>query len=573
MNAPNKIPDWARADFDLKAQPLPLPGPVRASERIALKGSRRPSLKAASINARTVRKELLRKYGEDYWKSKRFAIEARRSLKVFVAHMWEVLEPGTKLVWGKHIDVICEVLERVTRREPGYSRVLINVPPGHMKSLLVSVFWPAWQLLENPGHRALFVTYVQKLSNRDSMRARALIESPRYQALIPAVYGPKYDQKWELTSSNIEIWRTSLHGERTSTSVDGAGTGLRGDDIVIDDPMNADEYPTPEALEKITSWYDTRIANRLNDMGSGAIVIICQRLHENDLPGHVLAMDEAQRNNPQWPKFKHVCLASEYDPDHPNEFDWRTAKGELLFSGKFPAHVIANEKYRLGAQYSAQHDQRPVSAAGGIFPMSRLCFWYPLGHTPVPLPHREKDRDGNEIMCKQGPLPTKFEAQVQSWDLAFKDLKTSDYVAGQIWARALAHLYLIDETHGHLGFTASLDAIRTMSANYPHATTKYVEDKANGPAVIEVLDREIFGLDPVEPDGGKIARAWAVEPVIAAGDVWLPHPDLYPWVRELLKELRNFPKGKNDDRVDALTQAIRKLALHAAAYLRAMTRK
>lgn len=520
-----------------------------------------------------VRKELLNKYGAEYWRKQLRKSEVRRSLKEFIKEFWEVIEPGTPLVWNWHIDVLCEVLERVTARDPEYRRVLINIPPGHMKSVIVSIMWPAWQWLENPGYRGLFVTYVQTLTNDHARKCRDLVQSKKYKEFIPRLYGEKWDEAWTLRRdyNGIEGFGTTLGGDRKATSVDGAGTGLRGDDIVIDDPMNADEFPTPESLDDINNWYDKRMSSRFNDMTTGAIVIIMQRLHENDLSGHVLAQDEANKNKPGWIKFRHVCLPSEFDPDNASEFDRRTFKGELLFAARFTRIVIENAKIQLGAQFSAQHDQRPVAASGGIFPMWKICFWYPAG-VEVPMPHREKDESNNYVPCKQGVLPGKFDTQIQSWDMAFKDLKTSDYVCGGLLARKGSSCYLIDITHGHLSFSASCDAVRVMSANYPLAIAKYVEDKANGPAVIDALKEEIMGLEEVNPDGGKVARAWAVEPMIKAGNVWLPHPALYPETHKILGEMRPFPKVKHDDRVDMLTQGLRKLATSIVSLLKAMTK-
>lgn len=559
------------ADWKLARAPLPNPGPVRASERQAILRSRRPAL--AGDQMQRVRVELARKYGAEFWQQKQHRARCRRELAHFVKSLWPVIEPGTELVWNWHLDVICAALERVSRGDLDYRRVLINVPPGHMKSRLVSVFWPAWNWLENPGRRALFVTYVQKLSNRDSIATRDLIRSQEYQALIPHVYGEQWREPWEIKSDedNIEMYGTTLHGKRIATSVTGAATGFRGDDIVIDDPLNVEEFPTSESLEAVASWYDKRMSTRFNDQAAGAIVIIMQRLHENDLAGHVLAQDALQARNPSWVRYKHICLPSEFDPDSACAFDQRKARGELLFPAKFPRAVIDNAKVQLGAQYSAQHDQRPTSAAGAIFPMASLRFWYPRGH-PVPLPHKEKDANGNEVACIQGEIPQRFDQQIQSWDLAFKDEKTSDFVAGYLLARFCSAIYIITEEHGHLGFAATLNAIRVMSTNYPLATAKYIEDKANGPAVIETLHSALFGITPVEPDGGKQARAWATEPAIKAGNVWLPHPALYPWVHGLLGEMRAFPRGRHDDRVDAFTQGVRALMQGGLNTLQAMTR-
>lgn len=559
-------------DWKLAKQPLPKPGPVRADQRMAILKERRPKLTNDDPKMRRVVTHLGKKYGAEYWRKKLHAQRCRASLEYFVKAFWDVIDPGQPLVWNWHLSVICEVLEKVTRGDPEYRRVLINIPPGHTKSRLVSVMWPAWNWLNNPAWRALFVTYVQQLSNRDSTACRDVIESDEYQACIPRVYGDEWREPWTMKDdvNNVQTYSTTLHGFRLATSVSGAGTGFRGDAIVIDDPMNVDEHPTIEALDAITSWYDKRMSSRFNDQEMGAMVVIMQRLHDNDLAGHILAMDKAQANNPDWRPFKHVCLPSEFEPDNASEFDRRTTQGELLFPAKFSKQVIAQAKIVLGNQYDAQHQQRPVSAAGGIFPMRFLRFWIPPGLDYVPAPWFEKDEKGNDVPCVQGELPRTYDLQLQSWDLAFKDLKTSDFVCGQLWARRLTAMYLITQSYGHFGVTRTIEEIKNMSLSYPLATSKIIEDKANGPAVIELLQDQLFGVTAETPFGSKVARAWAVEPYVRAGNVWLPHPRVYPWVQALLKEMRSFPLIKHDDQVDALTQALRNLAMSGLNLIEAM---
>jgi predicted phage terminase large subunit-like protein len=154
---------------------------------------------------------------------------------------------------------------------------------------------------------------------------------------------------------------------------------------------------------------------------------------------------------------------------------------------------------------------------------------------------------------------SKFDEIIQSWDLAFKDLKTSDYVAGGLWARRAANKYLLHQIHDRLSFPKTVQAVRDMSRNWPAAGAKLIEDRANGPAVIQTLRDEIPGIIEIDPQGGKVARCQAVSPTIEAGNVFLPHPRLAHWVDGFINECASFPTGAHDDQVDAMSQAIIRL--------------
>jgi len=156
-------------------------------------------------------------------------------------------------------------------------------------------------------------------------------------------------------------------------------------------------------------------------------------------------------------------------------------------------------------------------------------------------------------------LPEEFDQQFQSWDLAFKDLATSDYVAGGVWGIKAADRYLLDQKRERLGFPETVAAIQAMTVKWPKANLKLVEDKANGPAVIQALQHQMTGLVPVTPEGGKVARAQAVSPQVESGNVYLPHPALAPWVESFIDECGSFPNGKYDDQVDQMTQALNRL--------------
>jgi predicted phage terminase large subunit-like protein len=153
-------------------------------------------------------------------------------------------------------------------------------------------------------------------------------------------------------------------------------------------------------------------------------------------------------------------------------------------------------------------------------------------------------------------LPVRVDEQIQSWDCAFKDLASSDYVVGQVWARRAADRFLLDQTRARMDCPATVKAVRELSAKWPQTHAKLIEDKANGPAVIQMLRHELSGVIPVNPEGGKMARASAVSPQIESGNIYLPHPQTAPWVNGFIEECAAFPNGAHDDQLDAASQAL-----------------
>jgi hypothetical protein len=205
---------------------------------------------------------------------------AARSLREFVLQAWAVVEPSTPFVPGWHIDVIIEHLEAVTRGQ--IRNLLMNVPPRHMKSLLVSVFWPAWEWIRWPERRWLFSSYAAQLSIRDSVKCRRLIESPWYQARWGHVFSLTSDQN---TKGRFDNNRS---GYRLSTSVGGAVTGEGGDRIICDDPHNVQEAESDSVRKNALDWFDVVMSTRVNDPKTSSKLVVMQRCHQQDLSGHLL---------------------------------------------------------------------------------------------------------------------------------------------------------------------------------------------------------------------------------------------------------------------------------------------
>jgi predicted phage terminase large subunit-like protein len=450
------------------------------------------------------------------------AERASRRLREFVRQAWAVVEPSTPFVPGWHIDAIIVHLEAVTHGQ--IRNLLINVPPRHMKSLLVSVFWPAWEWIRWPERRWLYSSYAASLSIRDSVKCRRLVESPWYQA--------RWGDRFALTSDQNTKGRfdNDRSGYRLTTSVGGAVTGEGGDRIVCDDAHNVQEAESDPIRKTTVDWFDVVMSTRVNDPKTSSKVVVMQRCHQQDLSGHLLE----KRG------FEHLCLPAEYEgPPCVTSIVWtdpRTEQGDLLWPARFGAPEIEELKRSLGSYAAAgQLQQRPSPAEGGIFKRAWWRFY----------------RD----------LPT-LDTTVLSMDCSFKGTGDVDFVVIQGWGKRGADRYLLDEFRKRMNFPETKAAFKAMVTKWPAATVKVVEAKANGQAIIDSLRHEISGIIPFSPTDSKEARAHAVSPEVEAGNCYLPDPSHNPWVSEFIEELAGFPNANYDDRVDAFTQAMLRMSSH-----------
>lgn len=475
---------------------------------------------------------------------------ARRSLYEFVLQAWHVLEPGVEMATGWHIEAICLHLEAVTRGE--MQLLLINVPPGHMKSLLTNVFWPAWVWLSRPEWRVIYATYAQKLTERDSGKCRDLIQSQWYQE----TFAPE----WQLSGdqNTKSFFTNTAGGFRLSLSREGQGTGYRGDCIVGDDPMSVEESYSESTRKQVVRWWDKTMSTRLSRPKTGCKVIIMQRLHQEDLSGHVLKRKTYQHlklSSEFNCKQRTVTFAKKTDPKTGavrfEKFwqDPRTKDGELLFEALFDDSVLAQAKIDLGDGYSGQHLQEPSDPLGGLFKKAAWNFWRPADAAGLGTALRP-DGCNNKLAVV---LP-ELDRVIISLDCTFKDKDTSDFVVFTVWGCSKADRFLLDVERGRMSFSVTVDKFKKLSEKYPRAYAKIVEDKANGTAVIDTLKGQISGIIPLEPRGGKYARAAAIEPQVSSGNVYLPEGAAF--LAEYVKEMGDFPTGANDDQVDSTSQAL-----------------
>lgn len=456
----------------------------------------------------------------------------RRSFKSFFLEAWKnVMHPGVPLDETMAIDAICVHLEAVAREE--IRRLLINMPPRHLKTELVSIAWPAWVWTWRPTWKAIFATYSHKLTIESSVSCRNIIESDWYQDLF--VRGA-----WELASDSNQKdnFHNTLGGQRFSSSVEGSTTGYGGNVIVADDPQNPKMAASEAERNNVIKWWQETMSSRLDDARTGSRVVVQQRLEVRDVSAHLLETGD----------YVHLSLPAEFDPGRrcvtPLWRDPRTEAYEPLSPVRFPPSVLAEIKRDMPPHaFGAQYNQNPISVEGSMLRPADLRFWKKSGDPDVrPRP----------IGCDAGAarvLPDKFDDAVIAVDANFKEGDTSDFCVMTVWVSAGADMFLLEMRRGQWSFARTLEEFSQLCRTYP-AAKKWVEAAANGHALVSVLQREIRGLAPQKPQGSKEARAQVLARALEGGNCFVP--DGAPWVPDLVAEFAGFPgRSRHDDIVDS----------------------
>jgi predicted phage terminase large subunit-like protein len=439
--------------------------------------------------------------------------DSTEDLLKYVHLMWPVLEPGKIFIPGWHIEAICEHLEAV---ESGQIRnLLINIPPGHMKSLLVCVLYPSWSWIKKPQKRFITASYAQTLSTRDSVKTRDLIRSERYQKLYRPRWALKDDQDQKTRFSN------TMTGSRIATSVGGSGTGERADCLIVDDPLNAIDAHSELIRKQSVDWWFQTMSTRDADPKTTSRIVVMQRLHEKDLAGELINRGD----------YVHLCLPAEFEPKRKciTQIGWedpRKNEGELLWPEQFGANEIGKAKKDLGSQgYSGQFQQSPVPAEGGLFKRKWWKFY------------KEK--------------PKNYLRVIQFWDCAEKPGISNDYSVCATWMETQNGFYLLDLWREKVEFPQLQAALRTNYNKWSNFVSAVViEDKSAGTQLIQYAKQETtLPIIPFDPAGvPKETRAISATPTVEAGNCFLP--DGVTFVEDFISEHEKFPKGEHDDTVD-----------------------
>ena len=385
-------------------------------------------------------------------------------------------------------------------------RLMVLMPPRHGKSELASIRFPAWFLGRHPENRVIATSYSARLAENFGRKVRDLVADPKFSLVFNGV-------GLSGKSKAADRWETSSGGGYVAAGVGGSITGMGGDLLIVDDPFkNQEDADSKNYRDKVWDWYQSTLYTRIEK--GGKIVVILTRWHEDDLAGRLLTSGAEK-----WELVSFPAIAEEDE-----EF---RQTGAPLWKEKYGAQALSRIKQAVGTRvWNALYQQRPAPDDGAVFKKA----WFRL-YDVEPV----------------------FDYMVQSWDMTFSGGAASDYVVGQVWGVSGAARYLVDQVRGRMDFMSAVKALREMSVKYPQARAKYIEDKANGPAVISALKNEVQGLIPINPRGSKISRALAITPMLEAGNVFLKRGRL---ANELIEEAALFPAGKHDDMVDAMTQAL-----------------
>jgi predicted phage terminase large subunit-like protein len=508
------------------------------------------------------------------------AIEKRaceQSLAEFIRRAWDVVEPGEKYLHNWHIDMICAHLEAVTFEEEidgrPYNRLLINVPPGLMKSLILNVFWPSWEWgpCAMPHQRYLCAAHAQNLAIRDSMKMRRLVTSDWYRGY--------WGDRVKLTGDqNAKTkFETTATGFREAIAA-GSITGARGTRVLIDDPHSVEGANSDAQRETTLEWFTEAVQTRLNNPVKSAIIVIMQRLHEDDVSGVILERKGFRGT------YDHICLPMRYEKWRDGittklgYADPRTEEGELLFEDRFPEAVVDDLEAALGPYATAgQHQQTPAPRGGGII---KDAWWQPWTEKAYPAleyvvasldtAYTEKTENDFSAMTVWGVWSQRSQEWGASHDMVAedvtrtvdrygrpmdrsgiapptKDLNVSKVIMTYAWQERL-------ELHDLVLKVAK--TCKTLKVD-----RLLIENKASGHSVAQEL-RRLFGneqfsvqmYDPKSED--KMARLYSVQALFSQGLIYAPDKE---WAETVIRQVATFPRAKHDDLVDTVSSSLRHL--------------
>lgn len=496
----------------------------------------------------------------------------------FIRHFWHILEPVEPFVDGWCIQGMCRHLEAVT--DGKIKRILFNVPPGFMKSMLINVWWPAfeWGPKKRPDLRYVAFSYSATLTERDNEKFGYLVASAEYQEL--------YGDIVKITKEGVGKIANTARGWKFASSVGGVGTGERGDRILADDLHKVSEAESETVREATTTWFRESMQNRLNNLKTGVIVVVGQRVHDADVSGVIIR---------EYDSYDHYCVPMEYDF---RDFDggrqigtsigWRdprTQWDQLAWPERYPIEVLKDYKSRPYL-WSGQYLQSPEPRGGGIILLDYWKIW---------------DLDAqiaNDI--KPGSYPP-FDYIIASFDGAFGQKQENDWSALTVWGtwvetdetqRAAEHfgtpsVMLIAAWRKRLTLHGKTDLVPIRGETKDeyeerkrenwglvehvaatcrkfHVDKLLIEAKANGHDIANEMIR-LYGREDwmvVLDDPGafdKIARTYSVQHYFADGRIWIPDPKQLDWAEMVQKEMSQFPRGSHDDLHDSSIAAIRHL--------------
>ena len=438
----------------------------------------------------------------------------------FVEATYEIISPQDKLLMHQHIELMCAKLQDCA--EGKIKRLIINIPPRHLKSICASVALPAFILGHNPAANIICASYGQDLADKLARDTRSVMTSPFY----------KHTFRTRISSekNSVNEFVTTQKGGRVATSVGGVLTGRGADFIIIDDALKPEDALSETRRNSVNEWFDNTLLSRLNSKLNGCIIIIMQRLHMNDLVGHVIEKEK-------WEVLTFPAIAEEEEyQEFYNGFGlryyWRKP-GVALHPEREPLDIIHKIRDNMGEyNFVSQYQQNPQPKGGNIIKSDWLKYYV------------------------EGEQPSEFERIIQSWDTANKTGETNDYSACTTWGIKDNRAYLLHVFRRKLEYPALKRTIVEHSKHH-NAKVILIEDKASGTQLIQDLKADqLYGLKGIQRPAGcdKAMRLEAASLPFENGAVFLPNEA--PWLKDYVAELTGYPGTKHDDQVDSTSQFI-----------------
>jgi predicted phage terminase large subunit-like protein len=480
------------------------------------------------------------------------AIEAelcRRSLATFFRRGWHVLEPDTPLDDNWHIDAICDHVQALIEgwagtREQLFHNLLINVPPGTLKSRIVGVYAQAWAWIQWPQFSALFLSSNPRVALRDADFMRQLIGSEWYRDRFQPDWTTDWSIEWDLDdNANARgLFRNTRGGCRQSQGMSAKVTGDRHDAIFVDDPHDAEEAKSKALREAVNDKWDTAICNRIKDPRRSIRCGVMQRLHADDWA--------SRRQKEGW---EHLCIRQEFDPKRSRKTalgwsDPRSIEGELLLATRFSRAFLYAERKRLGSDgYAGQHQQDPVPEGGGKFKSKWFVFWSRIENQPDLI--RLVYPDGRTKIVKLSDC-----RWFSTVDVAMSTKKEADYTVIAVWAVTKdGDLILIDLVRDRFEDPEIIPQFTRFKLLYPKLSYFAIESNGMGLGVIQTARRKNFAVRSINTDKDKVANASTAIIRCEAGQIAFPSEA--SWLADFLLEVTTFNKTEHDDQVDVLSNA------------------
>ena len=449
----------------------------------------------------------------------------------FVKKAWPVLHPGTPMTPSWHYEYVFELLTLVKRRE--LTRLIINIPPRTAKSTVASILYPVWVWASEPEHNFLIASHSLDLSIELSIQRRRVLQSDWFRR--------HWEHKFQLAPDRNQTgqFTNTCMGSMIATSVGANVLGRGGNTLILDDPMTAPQALSDTQRKSANAWIDNTFCTRLNDPATGAIIIVMQRLHELDTTGYLLRTQSG--------RWKHIRIPLEAEEHETWIFPISGRKvernpGEVLMPERFTPAVVEDQRSRR-LEYAAQYQQRPAPLEGNIIRLYDVRFYG--GVDPNTGVHDED-------------LPMPFDRIIISLDSAYKDTATADYTAIGVIGVKGRKRYILDMVNKRLDIAATEAEILSQCSRHGYVCAILVEDRANGQAVVQRLQAHVPRVIAINPQGGKVARMYAVAPEWEAGDWYVPRNA--SWTGEFIEQITMFPKAPHDDMCDVVSQAAAWLA-------------